>query len=332
MVWCNQQNARPDVPEAHPVEVPDYAKVTADVDDEDRSVSENLPRIIGEKEICPPKIIPVSDHTIGAIIKSRKHNLDKQCYNRIDIGRSDEDNFKAHMQFVPEERMVYCGIEKVGSIFWRRIIQLLHTHELQSPYSIKPRDCMQNYKSLQSQKLDNYDDILKENSKFLFVRDPYSRLLSGYLDKIFSPNPYYWNLIGSKAVEFTRKQKKTLWTRCYVSGNGGIFHTHRRTKYPHCPPCFVKYDYIGKMETFADDVHFILKEFNLENYTFVLKDFKTDSILDSITDTVETFRDVRSTFTKCLSIYGGLQRIWRKLQIRGIISEQIKFPFNTKNG
>ncbi|VDI50089.1 Hypothetical predicted protein [Mytilus galloprovincialis] len=60
MVWCNQQNARSDVPDAHPVEFPDYAKVTADVDDENRSVSENLPRIIGEKEICPPKIVPVS--------------------------------------------------------------------------------------------------------------------------------------------------------------------------------------------------------------------------------------------------------------------------------
>ncbi|CAG2190752.1 CHST11 [Mytilus edulis] len=280
----------------------------------------------------------IKDHTLGAIMKSRKHNLDKQCYNRIDVGRSDEDNFKAHMQFVPEEKMVYCGIEKVGSTFWRRLIQLLHKHEIRSPYSIKPRDCMQNYKSFQSQKLDNYHDILKENSKFLFVRDPYSRLLSGYLDKIFSPNPYYWYLIGSKAVEFTRKQKKHCGHDVTFPEMVEYFiHTEEQNKdrdghflpaTDHCRPCFVKYDYIGKMETFADDVHFILKEFNLENYTSVLKDFKTDSILDSITDTVETFRDVRSTFTKCLSIYGGLQKIWRKLQIRGIISEQIKFPFN----
>ncbi|VDI42665.1 Hypothetical predicted protein [Mytilus galloprovincialis] len=63
LVWFNQQNARPDmpdVPEQHPVEFPDLAKFTADVDDENSSVSENLQRIIGGKQICPPEIIPVS--------------------------------------------------------------------------------------------------------------------------------------------------------------------------------------------------------------------------------------------------------------------------------
>ncbi|CAC5407656.1 unnamed protein product [Mytilus coruscus] len=53
MVWFNQQNARPDmpdVPEQHPVEFPDLAKFTADVDDESSSVSENLPGILGEKK------------------------------------------------------------------------------------------------------------------------------------------------------------------------------------------------------------------------------------------------------------------------------------------
>ncbi|CAC5416392.1 unnamed protein product [Mytilus coruscus] len=57
MVWFNQQNARPDmpdVPEQHPVEFPNLAKFTADVDDESSSVSENLPGIIGGKKICPP--------------------------------------------------------------------------------------------------------------------------------------------------------------------------------------------------------------------------------------------------------------------------------------
>ncbi|CAC5407316.1 unnamed protein product [Mytilus coruscus] len=44
----------------HPVEFPDLAKFTADVDDESSSVSENLPGILGEKKICPPEIIPVS--------------------------------------------------------------------------------------------------------------------------------------------------------------------------------------------------------------------------------------------------------------------------------
>ncbi|CAC5363260.1 unnamed protein product [Mytilus coruscus] len=49
MVWFNQQNARPDMPEQHPVEFPDLAEFTADVDDESSSVSENLPGIIGGK-------------------------------------------------------------------------------------------------------------------------------------------------------------------------------------------------------------------------------------------------------------------------------------------
>ncbi|XP_052079440.1 carbohydrate sulfotransferase 11-like isoform X2 [Mytilus californianus] len=281
------------------------------------------------------------DHNIDTIMKSRKQNLDKQCYNRIDVGRSDENNFKAHMQFVPDDKMVYCGIEKVGSTFWRRLIQLLYKREIRSPYSIKPWDCMNNYKSFQSQKLDDYHYILKENSKFLFVRDPYSRLLSGYLDKIFSPNPYYWNLIGSKAVAFTRKQKNHCGHDVTFPEMVEYFiHTEEQNKdrdghflpaTDNCRPCLVHYDYIGKMETFTDDVFFILKEFNLENYTSALNDFQTDSILDAISDTVQTFRDVRIMVTRCLSVYGGLKRIWRKLQIRGIIAEQIQFPFTSKD-
>ncbi|VDH93989.1 Hypothetical predicted protein [Mytilus galloprovincialis] len=188
-------------------------------------------------------------------MKSRKHNLDQQCYNRIDVGRSDEDNFKAHMQFVPEEKM----------------------------------------------KLDNCHNILIENSKFLFVRDPYSRLLSGYLDKIFSPSPY-WFLIGSKAVEFTRKQKNHCGHDVtFPEINGGVLHTEELNKdrdghflpaTDHCRPCVVQYNYNGKMKTFADDVRFSLKEFNLENYTSVLKDFRSDSIYDSLADSGQTFRDV----------------------------------------
>ena len=47
---------------------------------------------------------------------------------------------------------------------------------------------LKNWKDLGFLKLHS---VIQNSDKFMFVRDPYSRVLSGYVDKLFSPNTMY---------------------------------------------------------------------------------------------------------------------------------------------
>ena len=39
----------------------------------------------------------------------------------------------------------------------------------------------------------------------MFTREPYGKLLSGYVDKLFAPNPYFWKAIGRLIIRKFRK-------------------------------------------------------------------------------------------------------------------------------
>ena len=43
----------------------------------------------------------------------------------------------------------------------------------------------------------------------MFTREPYSKLLSGYVDKLWAPNPYFWGTVGSHAIKAFRKPQRS---------------------------------------------------------------------------------------------------------------------------
>ena len=48
----------------------------------------------------------------------------------------------------------------------------------------------------------------------MFTREPYSKLLSGYIDKLFAPNPYFWNVIGRFIIQKFRKYPSLRSLEC----------------------------------------------------------------------------------------------------------------------
>ena len=99
-----------------------------------------------------------------------------------------------------DHHLVYCPIEKVGSSFWKRVFSLLKLHSKvnwrQQDSSIKvfnmsgvvihrkgKLDKLEASRSLSPQSY----ELLRSSRTFLFVRDPYERLFSGYIDKLFTP-------------------------------------------------------------------------------------------------------------------------------------------------
>jgi len=177
--------------------------------------------------------------------------------------------------------------------------------------------------------------------KFMFSRNPYSRLLSAFIDKLVPPNPYYWNGFGHNAIVRFRKDKDAK-ANAASPGHDVTFaeflkyvvsvEREPRMPDPHlasikrmCKPCSFSYTYIGKMENFKEDTFFIMKKLGMNRSIEILKDsFSNYSTDDAITDSIYSPFEWKKKILTIISWDKALQRIWLKLQMRGIISMDIK--------
>jgi hypothetical protein len=93
--------------------------------------------------------------------------------------------------------------------------------------------------------------------KFMFVRNPYSRILSAYLHKIVRRLERGAKL-GASGLDSSRGTP-TFREFCSYLADGGLFenvHWSPQTSLMLLP--FAKFDFIGKVETFENDVRTVL--------------------------------------------------------------------------
>ena len=100
----------------------------------------------------------------------------------------------------------YCPLLKVGSTFFRRLFFAMeHNMEIKSPFDIGISRALDAKRTTLSKINPEDRKWLEENATaIMWVRDPYARLLSGYVDKLFAPNPYFWNVIGGHIISSHR--------------------------------------------------------------------------------------------------------------------------------
>ncbi|XP_051940682.1 carbohydrate sulfotransferase 12-like isoform X1 [Hippocampus zosterae] len=202
-----------------------------------------------------------------------------------------------HLIVDDTHQIIYCYVPKVACTNWKRVMVVL-SQSLVSPVSGKPYtdpesvppDLVHNStlhltfakfwrhygslsRHLMALKLQHY-------TKFLFVRDPFVRLISAFRNKFGRPNEdfyrqfgsvilrRYGNLSGSlpetAAEAFAAGIKPTF--QQFVSylldaetEKESIFNEHWRQVYRLCHPCQVKYDFIGRLETLETDAEHLLK-------------------------------------------------------------------------
>lgn len=238
---------------------------------------------------------------------------------------------------------MYCAIEKIGCTFWKRIFQILSGwRNVTNPFSIKGIHAYEGYQTAKRLPFDKIHQILMQSSKFMFVREPFERLLSGYADKLYSPNAAYWNFIGRYIVTNFREKPSNLSLECghditfeefvkyfiYSQNTNEHRDAHFVPSFEHCRPCEIQYDYVGKMETFKEDTFQIMKELKLEDQVH-FSDFQNETETDAIIDTVDYVYSMKRAIERCTTLPNALFRSFRKLQIRGIISKDITFPYDT---
>lgn len=176
-------------------------------------------------------------------------------------------------------------------------------------------------------------NVTIEAYKYMFVREPYGRLLSFYVDKLMASNTYYWKVVGIYAVkgrsrteagyrcghdvsfpEFIKYVIKTLST-------GKNVDPHWVEMERNCRTCDIRYDYIGKMETFAQNADEILIKLGLNKTAEYLRQHgAVDADEDAIKDSVVQPYVFENKYRLCISFSDALERAWKKLQIRGLVA------------
>ncbi|XP_068719057.1 carbohydrate sulfotransferase 11-like isoform X1 [Montipora capricornis] len=176
-------------------------------------------------------------------------------------------------------KLVYCTVPKVACTVWKRILANLQGLHVTNGVHKNTRGRLN---LLSNHTLENREKILKTYTKFMFVREPFERLLSAYRDCFhgeYKTKAPYWKdyrafvkdvLATSRGGGYndtlpgdvTFEQFATFLVLQWQEG--ALFQEHWREQYKLCHPCRVQFDFIGHYETLAQDAHQILRMTNLE--------------------------------------------------------------------
>lgn len=184
-----------------------------------------------------------------------------------------------YMYWDKAHSLVWCKVPKAGSSTWA--------------YNMLKLAGAQGYNKTRMHKLlrDAFPKVennkmMHDNFRFMFVRHPFERILSAYRDKLEDYNRdlvhrdgFYYASYGKNIVADYREhrerklknitgQKEPTW-REFVSylldTPVNKYDEHWAPIWMLCSPCIVKYDVIGKMESFNEDTQYAIQAAGLEH-------------------------------------------------------------------
>ncbi|XP_044133213.1 carbohydrate sulfotransferase 11 isoform X1 [Bufo gargarizans] len=216
-----------------------------------------------------------------------------------------------HLVVDEYHEMIYCYVPKVACTNWKRVMMVLtgrgkYSDPMEIPANVA--HVSSNLKTLNQYSIPEINHRLKNFMKFMFVREPFERLVSAYRNKFTQKyNTSFHKRYGTKIV---RRQRKNATQEALHNGNDVKFeefvaylidpHTQReepfnehwQTMFSLCHPCHIHYDLIGKYETLEEDSNYVLQLAGVGNYlkfpTFPKSTRTTDEM------TAEFFQNISS--------------------------------------
>lgn len=127
---------------------------------------------------------------------------------------------------------------------------------------------------LKPSQLGPLDSFLKSDKlyKFCFCRNPYTRLLSAYIDKIKTNKPekkYILQSLGKDASDMTQEISFASFIHVISQQKVINMNSHWRPQYYQTFQEAISYDYIGKIEYFETDINSILSEISSDYQKYI---------------------------------------------------------------
>ncbi|XP_014679420.1 PREDICTED: carbohydrate sulfotransferase 12-like [Priapulus caudatus] len=212
----------------------------------------------------------------------------------------------------PKHKLVFCAIPKITSTTWKRALIALEMAPPGSKADMQQFNVLpKNYPHTDSkvgkyvQRLSTIKDsrqkaaiLSNADTKFMFVRHPFTRLLSAYRDKIADDagdigfRKWYLSEI-SKHVGWQHAGGKISTSVSFVQFLNNVFRTpterfdiHWARMVDVCNPCVINYDFVGKQESMRNDSAELLRRTGLaESIDFPVRNatYKKATSSDDVT-------------------------------------------------
>ena len=204
---------------------------------------------------------------------TRQEILRKACEDRR---KPSVDDVLNRILVDEKHQSLYCFIPKVGCTNWKTLlVQLIGKGSNTTRVHKKNDIAKAGLVRLSQYSEEDASHFLETYFKFMFVRDPFERLLSAYKDKFATYNEFtkhFQTKYGRDIIKTYRKNPSLLSLRLghdvtfgefvkYVIDsykNNEEFNPHWRPFLDLCGPCDIHWDFIGKMETIEEDSRYVL--------------------------------------------------------------------------
>ncbi|XP_068726293.1 carbohydrate sulfotransferase 11-like isoform X4 [Montipora capricornis] len=206
--------------------------------------------------------------------RERQDHLKKYCksHNLIHFNGTIDRKKLGHFMVNEKYKVLYCYIPKVACTQWNKVFLALkerpNVHlDIHNPG---------NYKWLNK----GYSDEeikwrLQTYFKFVFVREPFERLLSAYQDKfVETPDIHYMERYATKIkgnfkhYMYTDRSsdneltfKKFIY---YITSIGFNNDRHWATYESLCLPCDIQYDFIGHFNDMQEEARHVLRQTGMD--------------------------------------------------------------------
>lgn len=306
------------------------------------SDSQNIRGFVLPNQLSSPPSGLKMQTSYAAVQWARKKLMIRECEEHNLLPRRSV--YRTRSIVDKERKFLYCPIEKAASTFMRRFMYSL-THSgvsqnIPSPFDTPILTALEydfdNLRTLYIKGIYNFVDV---STKFLVVREPYSRLFSAYVDKLLTPNLFYWKMWAKPAISQFRKSPSAKALACghdvtfaeFVKYVIDMLHDtdeHLRTVRSLCTPCEMDFTLIAHLETFSEDFLHLNKVLNITVTNFSFDTLSADVAIDSIVDSTNSAFEFYFDLQDCISKIEMGKRLWRQMQLKGIISDELDFPLS----
>ncbi|XP_072173953.1 carbohydrate sulfotransferase 13-like [Diadema setosum] len=199
-------------------------------------------------------------------------------------------------RFIVDEKykLIYCSVPKIASTSWKRVLLVLRgvmddPYDLSQPI-VNNKVAPKKLKYLSFYKRADAERMLQDYVKFIVVRDPFSRLLSAFRNKL-EPNStferaYKFQERAGASIQRRYKSKRTKpspaakkirtpqgtllydltfsnFVKFLIDPKPGPMQIWQENRHwarvsKQCYPCLTDFDIIAKFETLSDDAAYIL--------------------------------------------------------------------------
>uniref|UniRef100_A0A8C9VM77 Carbohydrate sulfotransferase n=2 Tax=Scleropages formosus TaxID=113540 RepID=A0A8C9VM77_SCLFO len=236
---------------------------------------------------CPPCCfihLQLELSTAQMIHQARRELLEEMCrsYTRKRRVLIPEDI--KHLIVDDQHGLLYCYVPKVACTNWKRVLMVLTGDGRYSdPLDIPANEAHVpgNLRTLSEYTTAEINHRLRNYLKFVFVREPFERLVSAYRNKFTrNYNTAFHKRYGTKIIRRYRAdpQPEALehgddvsfeeFVRYLVDPQTQLeepFNEHWERIHSLCHPCLIHYDVVGRYETLEQDSRYVLQLAGVES-------------------------------------------------------------------